>query len=80
MLAPAPPLPVPLAVEGDRLTSAPAIFCEEPRMTLSTPLRQSEPKGGGLVARVWVQVTALVLLCGLAILGFLGSCGSPTTS
>jgi nitric oxide reductase subunit B len=41
-------------------------------MTLSTPLQQVEPRGGGLVSRVWVQITALVLLCGLAILGFLG--------
>ena len=31
-----------------------------------------EPGGARLVSRVWVQVAALVLLCGLAILGFLG--------
>jgi nitric oxide reductase subunit B len=41
-------------------------------MTLSTPVRQAEPESGGLVSRLWVQVTALVLLFGLAILGFLG--------
>ena len=41
-------------------------------MTLSTPLRQTEPEGDGFVSRTWVQVTAMVLLCGLAILGFLG--------
>lgn len=41
-------------------------------MTLSTPLRQAEPEVGALVSRAWVQATALVLLCGLAILGFLG--------
>ncbi len=42
-------------------------------MTISTPLPQLEPQdGGALVSRVWVQVTALVLLFGLAILGFLG--------
>jgi len=41
-------------------------------MTTSTSLPQSEPGGARLVSRVWVQVTALVLLCGLAILGFLG--------
>ena len=41
-------------------------------MTLSTPLRQTELEGDGQVSRTWVQVTALVLLGGLAILGFLG--------
>ncbi|XAS75648.1 cbb3-type cytochrome c oxidase subunit I [Dermatophilaceae bacterium Sec6.4] len=39
---------------------------------ITTLLPPSEPKRGPLVSRVWVQVTALVLLCGLAILGFLG--------
>ena len=42
-------------------------------MTISTPLPQLDPQyGDALVSRVWVQVTALVLLFGLAILGFLG--------
>jgi nitric oxide reductase subunit B len=35
-------------------------------------LRPTEPDGDSLVSRTWVQVTALVLLSGLAILGFLG--------
>ena len=42
-------------------------------MTVSTPLPLSDPPSGApLVSRAWVQVTALVLLCGMAILGFLG--------
>ena len=42
-------------------------------MTVSTPLPRLDPPGGEpLVSRIWVQVTALVLLFGLAILGFLG--------
>ncbi len=42
-------------------------------MTMSTPLPRLEPQDGApLVSRTWVQVTALVLLVGLAILGFLG--------
>ncbi|MDT4986789.1 MAG: nitric oxide reductase subunit, partial [Micromonosporaceae bacterium] len=35
-----------------------------------SPQTAREPDGA--VSRVWVQVTALVLLCGLAVLGFLG--------
>ena len=42
-------------------------------MTVSTPLLELEPDtGDALVSRVWVQVTALVLLIGIAVLGFLG--------
>ena len=42
-------------------------------MTVSTPLaRLDPPEGDALVSRVWVQVTLLVLLFGLAVLGFLG--------
>ena len=41
-------------------------------MTTSTSSPRIEPEGARLVSRVWVQVTALVLLCGMAILGFLG--------
>ena len=41
-------------------------------MTTSVSPPRIEPGGGRLVSRVWVQVAALVLLCGLAILGFLG--------
>lgn len=42
-------------------------------MTLSTPLARLDPSDGDpLVSRVWVQVTMLVLLFGIAILGFLG--------
>lgn len=41
-------------------------------VTVYAPRRQAEPDGARLVSRTWVQVTALVLLCGLAILGFLG--------
>ncbi len=42
-------------------------------MTVSTPRRHLEPPSGdALVSRVWVQVTALVLLIGMAVLGFLG--------
>ena len=41
-------------------------------MTTSTSSPRIEPEGARLVSRAWVQVTALVLLCGLAILGFLG--------
>ena len=41
-------------------------------MTTSMSSPRIEPGGGRLVSRVWVQVAALVLLCGLAILGFLG--------
>jgi nitric oxide reductase subunit B len=40
---------------------------------IGTALPASEPQAGkALVSRVWMQVTALVLLVGLAILGFLG--------
>ena len=42
-------------------------------MTLSTPLQQVEPRGGGLVSRVWVQITALVLLCGLLPFNYLSN-------
>jgi nitric oxide reductase subunit B len=41
-------------------------------LTTSTSSPRIEPGGARLVSRVWVQVAALVLLCGLAILGFLG--------
>ncbi|MEP6761041.1 MAG: nitric-oxide reductase large subunit, partial [Sporichthyaceae bacterium] len=42
-------------------------------MILSTALPQSAPTDGDpLVSRVWVQVTALVLLFGMAVLGFMG--------
>ncbi|MDQ2707117.1 MAG: nitric-oxide reductase large subunit [Actinomycetota bacterium] len=41
-------------------------------MTTSKSLPPIEADGASLVSRVWVQVAALVLLCGLAILGFLG--------
>jgi len=42
-------------------------------MTVSTPLPLVEPSDGErLVTVAWVQVTALVLLCGMAVLGFLG--------
>ena len=42
-------------------------------MTVSTQLPLVEPSDGErLVSGAWVQVTALVLLCGMAILGFLG--------
>ncbi|MBA2323840.1 MAG: hypothetical protein H0V92_07470 [Pseudonocardiales bacterium] len=41
-------------------------------MTTSKSLPLIEADGASLVSRVWVQVAALVLLCGLAILGFLG--------
>ena len=42
-------------------------------MTVSTPLPDLEPgTGDALVSRAWVQVTALVLLIGMAVLGFLG--------
>ena len=37
-----------------------------------TSLTETESVRSRLVSRAWVQVTALVLLCGLAILGFLG--------
>ncbi|MEP7178341.1 MAG: hypothetical protein ABI775_04585, partial [Pseudonocardiales bacterium] len=37
-----------------------------------TSLSETEAVRSRLVSRAWVQVTALVLLCGLAILGFLG--------
>ncbi len=42
-------------------------------MTVSTPVPRLDPVGGdALVSRAWVQVTALVLLLGMAVLGFLG--------
>jgi len=37
-----------------------------------TSLTETEAVRSRLVSRTWVQLTALVLLCGLAILGFLG--------
>ncbi len=37
-----------------------------------TSLTETEAERSRLISRTWVQVTALVLLCGLAILGFLG--------
>ena len=42
-------------------------------MTVSTPAPLLDPlEGDALVSRAWVQVTALVLLLGMAVLGFLG--------
>lgn len=41
-------------------------------MATATSAPRPAPGGVGLVSRVWAQVVALVLLCGLAILGFLG--------
>jgi nitric oxide reductase subunit B len=41
-------------------------------MTAADLSPQKAPESDGAVSRVWVQVTALVLLCGLAVLGFLG--------
>ncbi|MGX6605344.1 nitric-oxide reductase large subunit [Micromonosporaceae bacterium Da 78-11] len=41
-------------------------------MTAAKVLPPTVSEPGGAVSRVWVQVTALVLLCGLAVLGFLG--------
>ena len=41
-------------------------------MPAAKVLLPTAPEPDGTVSRVWVQVTALVLLCGLAVLGFLG--------
>jgi nitric oxide reductase subunit B len=41
-------------------------------MTAADLSPQQTPEADGAVSRVWVQVIALVLLCGLAVLGFLG--------
>jgi nitric oxide reductase subunit B len=41
-------------------------------MPAAKVLPRTAPEPHGAVSRVWVQVTALVLLCGLAVLGFLG--------
>jgi nitric oxide reductase subunit B len=41
-------------------------------MTTDASSPQIEPQRRALVSRVWVQVAALVLLFGLAVLGFLG--------
>jgi nitric oxide reductase subunit B len=41
-------------------------------MAAAKVLPQTASESDGAVSRVWVQVTALVLLCGLAVLGFLG--------
>jgi nitric oxide reductase subunit B len=41
-------------------------------MTAAKVSPQTASESDGAVSRVWVQVTALVLLCGLAVLGFLG--------
>ena len=41
-------------------------------MTAADLSPQKAAEADGAVSRVWVQVTALVLLCGLAVLGFLG--------
>jgi nitric oxide reductase subunit B len=45
---------------------------EDLRMTTSTWSPQTEPERNEVVSRAWVQVTALVLLFGMAVLGFLG--------
>ncbi|MEP7091447.1 MAG: nitric-oxide reductase large subunit, partial [Nocardioidaceae bacterium] len=41
-------------------------------MSASATARDSRPREADFVSRAWVQVTALVLLFGLTILGFLG--------
>ncbi|KUL41691.1 nitric-oxide reductase large subunit [Actinoplanes awajinensis] len=41
-------------------------------MTTAKDFSQASAESDEMVSRVWVQVTALVLLCGLAVLGFLG--------